>query len=257
MSPWNPFPHTADYALDAPAVLAHWERLHRGDAEPAPKPGAVLSAWVLFHQGEFQKAEQAGLKARGAGLTVANKAASMYATYLETTEKKRQALYLDVAQRAAAQAADNPNDPNAHYWHGYALGRYTQGISVAKALALGLGRKVKTSLETTLKLEPRHADAHLALGMFHAEVIDKVGPLIGAMTYGAKKETGLSLLQAGLKLNPASPIGLMEYGNGLVMLEGDKKLKEATEFYEKAAACVAVDATERLEVDMARAELAD
>ena len=84
-----------------------------------------------------------------------------------------------------------------------------------------------------------------------------VGPLIGAMTYGAKKETGLKLLQAGLKLNPSSPITLIEFANGLVMLEGDKKVKEATELYEKAAACVAIDATERLEVDMARAELAD
>ena len=61
----------------------------------------------------------------------------------------------------------------------YALGRYSQGISVAKALAQGLGGKVKNALETTIKLAPKHADAHIALGAFHAEVIDKVGSLLG------------------------------------------------------------------------------
>ncbi len=45
----------------------------------------------------------------------------------------------------------------------YAVGRYGQGISVAKALAQGLGSKVKNALETTIKLAPKHADAHIAL----------------------------------------------------------------------------------------------
>jgi hypothetical protein len=62
----------------------------------------------------------------------------------------------------------------------------------------------------------------VALGAFHAEVIDKVGSLIGGMTYGAKKDIGLSLFQEALKLNPGSAIAMIEYANGMVMLEGDK-----------------------------------
>ena len=49
----------------------------------------------------------------------------------------------------------------------------------------------------------------------------------------------------------------MEYANGLVMLEGEKRMKEATKLYEEAAACDALDATERLDVEMAKAELED
>jgi hypothetical protein len=41
------------------------------------------------------------------------------------------------------------------------------------------------------------------------------------------------------------------------MLEGDEKMDEATLLYERAAASVPVDATERLDVEMARQELAD
>ncbi|EWS62565.1 hypothetical protein Y695_04206 [Hydrogenophaga sp. T4] len=64
---------------------------------------------------------------------------------------------------------------------------------MAKALAKGLGGKVRQALQTTIELAPNHADAHLALANYHAEVIDKVGELIGSMTHGARKDTGLAL----------------------------------------------------------------
>jgi tetratricopeptide (TPR) repeat protein len=257
MAKWTAFPHTGDYSWDTASLKKQWARLHRGDCEPLPKDAAVLAAWVLFHNGEFQKAAEAGMKAGGAGITVANKATAIYANYLEAKEKTKLDLFMQVAQQAEAQQAAEPKNPNAWYWQAYALGRYSQGISVAKALAQGLGGKVKASLEQAIALEPQHADAHIGLGTFHAEVIDKVGSLIGGMTYGAKKDTGLKLFQAAIKLNPTSAIALIEYANGLVMLDGDKKMKEATQLYEQAAACEPLDAMERLDVDMAREELED
>jgi tetratricopeptide (TPR) repeat protein len=255
MAKWTPFPHAGDYRFDAASVKKHWARLHGGDAEPCPKDTAVLEAWALFHNGDFEKAAAAGLAAGGAGITVANKATSIYANYLEPKEKTRLDLFTQVAERAEAQAGEDPSNANAWYWHAYALGRYSQGISVAKALAQGLGGKVKESLEKSIALSPKHADARIALGAFHAEVIDKVGSLIGGMTYGAKKDAGLKLFQEALKLNPGSAIAMIEYANALVMLEGDKKMKEATALYEKAAAAEPMDAMERLDVEMARAEL--
>ena len=257
MAKWTAFPHTGDYSWDTTSVKKQWARLHRGDCEPLPKDAAVLAAWVLVHNGEFLKASEAGATAGGAGITVANKATAIYANYLEAKEKTKLDLFMQVAEQAEAQQATEPNNPNAWYWQAYALGRYSQGISVAKALAQGLGGKVKAALERAIALEPKHADAHIGLGTFHAEVIDKVGSLIGGMTYGAKKDTGLKLFQAAIKLNPTSAIAMVEYANGLVMLEGDKKMKEATKLYEQAAACEPLDAMERLDVDMAREELDD
>ena len=255
MATWPPFPHAGHYRYDSASLKKKWPRLHAGDAEPVPQDGAVLQAWVLFHNGQFQQATEAGLAAGGAGITVANKATAIHANYLEKKEKTRLDLFLQVAERAAAQAAREPRNANAWYWHAYALGRYSQGISVAKALAQGLGGKVKDSLEKAIALSPKHADARIALGAFHAEVIDKVGSLIGGMTYGAKKDTGLKLFQEALKLNPGSAIAMIEYANALVMLEGDKKMKEATALYEKAATAEPMDAMERLDVEMARSEL--
>lgn len=255
MAKWTAFPYDL-VAFDAAAVKKHWARLHTGDTEPLPKDAKVLDAWVLFHRGEFQKAYDAGLKAGGAGITVANKAQSIYANYIEKSEKTKLAMFQEVAERAQAQQAEEPKNPNAWYWQAYALGRYSQGISVAKALTQGLGAKVKGALETTIKLAPKHADAHIALGTFHAEVIDKVGSLLGK-TQGADKATGLKMFQQALKLNPTSAIAMVEYANGLVMIEGEKKMKEAEKLYADAAACTPADAMETLDVEMAKAELED
>ena len=149
-----------------------------------------------------------------------------------------------------------PKNPNAHYWMACALGRYSQGISVVKALSAGLAPQVRASLETTVALSPRHADAHTALGTFHAEVIDKLGGLLG-LTQGASKDAGLKMFKQAIQLNPASAIARVEYAQGLVMLEGDKKTRDAEKLYAEAAACKAMDAMERLEVEMAKAELED
>jgi tetratricopeptide (TPR) repeat protein len=255
MARWTAFPYEL-YPFDAAAVKKQWARLHAGDAEPLPKDPRVLEAWVLFHRGEFHKAYDAGLKAGGAGITAANKSQAIYANYLEKSEKNRLAMFQEVADRALAQQHAEPANANAFYWQAYALGRYSQGISVAKALAQGLGAKVKASLESAIKLAPKHADAHIALGAFHAEVIDKVGSLLGK-TQGADKSTGLKMFQQALKLDPTSAIAMVEYANGLVMLEGEKRMKEAEKLYADAAASEPADATQRLDVEMAREELED
>jgi tetratricopeptide (TPR) repeat protein len=257
MAKWTAFPYDAQpYRYDGAALKKHWARLHAGDAEPWPADTPVQAAWALFHAGDFHKAFEAGLKAGGAGITVANKAQCIYANYLEPSEKNKLAMFLEAAERAEARQAEAPDDANAWYWQAYALGRYGQGISVAKALAQGLGSKVKGALENTIKLAPKHADARIALGSFHAEVIDKVGKLLGR-TQGADAATGLKMYREALKLNPTSAIARIEYANGLVMLEGDKHMKEAEKLYAEAAAAEPADAMERLDVEMAKAELED
>ena len=242
--------------MDAAAVKQNWGRLHRGDQEPLPRDTDVLQAWALYHSGQYQRACEAGLAlGSGAGLLIANRATSVYANFLETGEAARHAMFLQVAERAGEQMQQQPDDPNAWYWQAYALGRYSQGISVARALALGLGAKVKAALERAIALRPGHADAHVALGTFHAEVIDKVGPLIGGMTYGARRHTGLTMFETALALHPESPIALIEYAHGLMMLEGDSALARATALYTRAARLHPADATERLDVELAKAEL--
>jgi tetratricopeptide (TPR) repeat protein len=249
MPTWTPCPHTGVYRYTGATLAPLWSRLHARDAEPLPSDPALLDAWALFHNGEFQRAAAAGMSLGAAGLNLANKASCIYATYVEPSEAARLDLLLAAAERAQAQQVLYPQDPNAWYWQAYALGRYSQGISVAKALARGLGTKVRQAFQTAIELAPGHVDAQLGLAHFHAEVIDKVGELIGGMLHGARKDQGLALYASALALNPDSAITQNEYAQGLLMLEGDPARPRVAALRERVAGFEPLDAMERLYLD--------
>lgn len=255
---WPPFPHPDSAFRYTPAALRqHWPRLHRGDREPLPRRDEVLQAWRLHHAGAFQAAYDAGLAAGPDGWNAAHKAAMIHAQYLETDPAIRLARFQEIAQRCAELQRLQPDNANAHYIEGYVLGRYSQGISVVKALAQGLGGRIRTALEAALQLDDRHADAHCALGAYQAEVIDKVGAMVGKLTYGASKDGAERHFARALELAPDSAIFAVEYANALVTMHGKGRMAEAVKLYERAAAAQPMDAMEQLDVEMARAELAD
>jgi tetratricopeptide (TPR) repeat protein len=251
------FPYDARaYAYEGAALRDSWDRLHRGDREPWPSEPKLQSAWRAFHRGDYADAIAQGSKLKAAGATVANKAAAVAATYLVDDDKTAIRLLLEAAARADAATREAPGNANAWYMQAFVLGRYAQSVSVVKALAEGIGSKVKKALDRALRLESRHADAHIALGLYHAEIIDKVGALAGRLTHGADASESVRHFEQALKLNPDSAIAHMEYANGLLMLQGDRGRKRAVELYRKAAACKPADAMERLDVEQAKAELA-
>ena len=253
---WKKFPKPEKAFQYAGAALKkNWSRLHRGDCEPFPDGAEVQAAWRSYHAGDFGKAVELGLSLGMAGYAVANKAVTVYASYLESDDKQKRSLLLAAAQRCEEQQRAMPDYVNGWYLHAYALGRYSQSISVVKALTEGLGGKIKQSLTQAIALEPKHADAHIALGAYHAEVIDKVGALVGGLTYGAKKHIGVEHFETALKLNPESAIARIEFANGLAMMFGNSRLKDAERYYAEAAACTPADAMEWLDIEMAKAEL--
>ncbi len=255
---WKKFPHAdKSFVFAGAALKKNWERLHRGDREPFPADTAVQEAWRLYHQGEFHAAFDAGLAAGSDGYNAANKAAMIYATYLEDDERRKLDLFQAIAARCDELQRVQPKNVNAHYFQAYALGRYSQGISVLKALTDGLGGKIKAALEATLSLDPKHAEAHSALGAYHAEVVDKMGVMVAKLTFGASKELAVKHFETALKLAPDSAIACIEYANALVMLFGDKRMDDAIDLYEKAAAATPVEAMEKLDVELANSELED
>jgi tetratricopeptide (TPR) repeat protein len=282
MSRWNSFPHdNSEYLYAGTRLLKSWPDLHRGDRVEFPDadwveqtleqaPGAapkkfdddfaalaniIQEAWRSFHSGDFQKAVSLSEKCGQLAHAPANKATGIYATYLEADEAKQQACYLDAIKRAEAAIQVLPDDPNSHYFHAFNLGRYSQSISVVKALSQGIGGKIQSSLKNTLELQPDHAEAHTAMGMYHAEIINKVGKMLGKMTYGASAPKALEHFDRALELTPNSPIAHIEYGNGLYLLFGDDRIDEVTDLYVKASELEPVDAMEKLDVEAALAEL--
>ena len=255
MGNWKKFPHdNSGFKYEGDELRRSWERLHAGDCEIFPEQELLQQAWRCFHRGDFYQAVKLADEHGIEGHAAANKATGVYATYLESTESRQNDCFKAAINRAEKAIKAMPEDPNSHYFHAFNLGRYSQSISVVKALKQGLAGKIADSLHTALKLQPRHAEAHTALGMYHAEIINKVGKLIGGVTYGASEKEALKHFEAALKLTPLSPIAYMEYGNGLFLLYGDNRLDEVSELYEKASEMVPCDAMEKLDVESALAE---
>jgi len=253
---WVRPPVAAPRQLSPDQVLALWPRLHGSTSRP-PSDTDLLEGWTAYHNGEFSLAATRGEALGEKGLALLNQATAIHANYVEPREATRLALLRQVAGRAQSQLLAHPDDASALYWLAYALGRHAQAVSVARALAQGLGSQIKLTLEQLLALQPDHADAHFALGAFHAEVIDKVGPLVGRMTYGVRAETAEALFRRGLVLNPHSASGHIECARALLALHGETHIDEATKLYERAAAIEPADTRERLDQELARLGLRD
>lgn len=278
-SKWAPFPHDAKaYAYAGDALKKAWPALHAGDQEPYPdekRAKALIAAagkaakgieaadlaqrlqdaWRAFHHGDFQAAYEAGDALGPLGASVAVKAMGIHATYLVEDEAEQLKRFEQAAKLAEAAIKVLPDEANSHYRHAFALGRYSQGLSIAKALKQGIAGKVRAALDATLEREPKHAEAHTALALYHAEIIDKIGAMIGGLTYGAKAGEAESHIMTALKLTPDSPIAHVEYANVLLLLHGDKKEDAAAASFEKAGKLKPRDAMEALDAAHANAQI--
>ena len=279
-SKWAAFPHDAKaFAYAGDALKKAWPALHAGDNEPYPdakRAQALLDAagkssakgldaatlaaklqdaWRAFHHGDFQAAFEAGEALGPLGASVAIKALGIHATYLVDDDAEQLKRYEQAAKLAEAAIKALPGEANSHYRHAFALGRYSQGLSITKALKQGIAGKVRESLNATLELAPKHAEAHTALALYHAEIIGKIGAMIGGLTYGAKAAEAESHIKTALKLTPDSPIAHIEHANILLLLHGDKKEDDAANAFEKAGKLKPKDAMEALDAAYAKSQL--
>ncbi|HVS75314.1 MAG TPA: hypothetical protein VHE11_00145 [Steroidobacteraceae bacterium] len=271
--------HPSSDRYPGDALHTHWTRLHQTDREPWPDArligalakrhaqlGSVVAAgggatvvaqtlqeaWRQFHAGAFARAISTGAELGALGASVANTAAAVDSLY--STRSPAQLLKgLEAAVARGERAAiELPDQLNVHYTLALVLGRYSQRISILKALAAGLAGKVREHLERTLALDARHAEAHVAFGLYHAEIVNKLGSIAAGLTYGATAGTALEHFRRAVALAPDSPIIRMEYAHGLLLLDANRHQGEARTLYEQAAACEPADEMERLDVARAK-----
>ncbi len=237
-------------SLSKSELLKQWEALHAADVADPPT-GDLLAAWLLFHNGNFADAATAAVKLKSDGVPVLIRSVVAYTDYICEDDEQS----VELLEQAYLFGEQYSNDAvNNQFTTALAMGRYSQSISITKALAKGLGGKIKSLLSAVLDSQPEHAEAHLAMAMYHAEIIDKVGATLGGLTYGAKAKTALQHIEKSLELVP-NAINLIEAGNAMLLLQGDKGIKEATALYQRAAEVKPLDALQAMDVDFAASQL--
>ena len=236
---------------DLPAL---WDRLHAGDGEPLPVTDKAQRGWWLFHNGQFLEAADLA-SADEDLLSLRLKSLSTYAQYLENDEPHRLALFQSAIGEAKAGLVEHPDAVNLHYQLAYSLGRYSQCVSIARALSEGLAGQIAGALERCLELNPQHADAHTAFATYQAELIGKLGKMAARLTYGASADDALSHYQRAIELAPFSVSAKTEYADGLLTIGGKKQRQQAISLYQAAVSVTPKDALEAADYWLAKTEL--
>jgi len=252
ISNWQATESTFTHSYQQQDLSLVWKQLHAADLETLPS-GTLADAWLLFHNGHFEQAAQTALSIGPKASAVLLRSVVAYTDYICEDEDE----CVDLLKQAYKWADSiDSNEVNHLFTTALAMGRYSQSISITKALTKGLGGKIKNLLTAVLKAVPKHAEAHLAMAMYHAEIIDKVGSTLGGLTYGANNKTALRHIESALELAP-NAINLIEAGNAVLLLKGDKAMDEATEFYQQAASVTPLDALQAMDVEFAQSQLED
>ncbi|MCF6288134.1 MAG: hypothetical protein L3J53_02715 [Proteobacteria bacterium] len=260
---WEKLPDDFKFNYTQAQLAENWDAIHIGDKAEYPLNyegdedilTAQAEGWLQFHNGNFQKAAEIGLSLGADGAVILAKAVTAYCDYLCEDEDEVARLLQETMDICGQAAQAIPECHNTQFVYALIMGRYSQNISITKALAQGLGGKIKTALEATLALEPNYAEAHTAMALYHAEIIDKVGAMLGGLTYGAKKPIALQHFDKSMELAGEVAITAIEYANGLLLLGGQET--QATELYQQAAQCRALDAMQNCDVSFAQDQLDD
>lgn len=256
MSTWQTYTgHPFDFAGEL--LEQRWPSLHAGNLEPWPVDPVVRDSWRAYHEGRFEEAVGIGEAHGGLGLVPAAFAATIYAQYLESDEERKAAIFeraMGIAERATEACPDNAN---AFYMFAVAQGRYSQFISMVEALAKGLAPKIRGAAERCLELQPGHAEGHVTLAGWHAEIVDKVGGMLAGLSFGAKKDAAEELYDKALALAPSSPVPHIEKAAGLLLMYGESSRDDAMQLLQKAVALEPADAMQALDIARAQQLLAE
>lgn len=201
----------------------------------------------LIDDGKFQDAYEAGVKLNNPdGWILAAQAASFYASYLAKDNEK--ADWYGKAEGLAKKAIQGDSDnPEAYFELARAQGRLSQYRGILESL--NLATSIKDALDKTLKLNPKHAGAKVALALWNQSLISKgVGWL-----YGANGNVVTPLFQEAIVLEPQEVIHKVEFAG--VLAQQNKK-DEARKQYEAALTINAKTAVGKFDQDRAKRELA-
>lgn len=215
-------------------------------ALPVASAQSLQAAQDLYNQGKWQEAANAAAALKtSAGYALAAEATTNGAGLVADAQKK--ALFAKAQDYANQAIAADKNNADAYFELARAQGRLAQFVGIAESSSIATA--MKKNLDTTIKLNPNMASAYVALGLWHANLVSKLG--IAAGLKGANKSQVVPNFEKAVKLDPNSPVHRLEYGNALLAI-GDKAGAKAQ--FQKAASMTADNFWEKRDVAAAAAK---
>ncbi|MCY4207410.1 MAG: hypothetical protein OXD29_05600 [Roseovarius sp.] len=219
------------------------------NAAPPQSDTAVESidaARAAFANGHFAEAARiAETTATSRGFAIAAESLTIYAHFIAPSGEKEGLLQRSTEMARRAVRAD-PGNPDAHLQLARAIGRRAQLVGSVKAANRGYPEQIREATETALRLKPDLAAGHLGLGLWHAEIVGAVGPLLARLTYRANAKDAISSFQQAMKLAPESKAVYLEFAMGLLALNEKKYRDEVRNLLRRAIEIPAGNAYDHL-----------
>ena len=226
LTPFRPVRCLAGGAMALWAAAAHAQSIE--DARAALREGRFLEAAEL---GEAEGTSD--------GYALAAQSLAVYGHYAAPEEDRNAVLERAVELGEAAVGAD-PANAEAHLQAAHALGRRALSVGRLSALSEGLAGRIRDFLESALAIRPDFADAHTALGSWHADVAD--AGRIARWMFGGDREEAIIHFERALELAPDSKAVLLEYALRLPELDREGGRERAREMLTHAVELPAGDA---------------
>ena len=257
-------------------LAAHWKVLHAGDLEPWPDVQrarllqnlsgagagdpvqlavALQDAWRAYHEGDFAGAHARGLGLGLAGAGVALRAACAEARYRGGDASARHAQLAALLPVAEALRNALPDEPNSHFRLALVLADLLENRDTRARPDETELQSQHSALQRALRLAPRHGEAQLALGVFHANAIARLGAIGARVACAASATAAEHHLELARRLLPGCPRVWLETGRALRLLSGIHQGGAISEAFRRAAKMTPRDAAAALDVDWARAQL--
>ncbi len=205
--------------------------------------GAALHA---YSNGQFTEAATIAEAVGGSrGYALAAESLTIHARYNAAEAEKK-----DILERAvdfAAQAVKlNPGSASAQLQLARSVGHYGSVISKLDAVSQNIATRVRDRIEIALELDPLSAQARVSLGRWHAELINRAGPLLARVLYKARRKDAVQFLRSAYELEPRSKEIALNYALGLLALNRNKYRDEVRSLLEQSIAIPAINAYEKL-----------
>ena len=221
-------------ALSATAAAVPGDGSPMRGAAPPRSPG-LAAAEEAYAEGRFLAcAELAEAVGTPGGHVLAARCLALQAQYL-AAEHEKPALAESALALADEAIRLDPDNADAYLRSVQALGLRAEIIGNLRAVRQGLGGKSRDLVLKALECAPDHAEAHLAVAGWHADIV-AAGFIARAMFKDANKEDAVRHFERALELGGDSKLVRLEYARRLPKLEGKGGRERALALLSEAAA---------------------
>ena len=201
---------------------------------------SIDDARAAFREGRFlEAADLAEAIQSSEGYALAAQSLAAHGHFMATGDERKGFLERAMRLGEAAVRADSSN-AEAYYQSAHAVGRYAQSVGKLTALRRGLAGRIRGLLEDTLAIRPDFAEAHMALGSWHAGIAS--AGRVARFIYKGNRKDAVIHYERALELEPDSKVILMEYALNLPELDREGGRERAGALLSKAAELPVLDA---------------